>query len=107
MSALACDNCGKGLEDTAKENAWHGVRSHTGDVPGTGMCRECGDDPEARMARKWMGRMYVSFVDARIPVIRNALSSTDQARFDKMSYELKTAVVMHEELFKFGMDAKR
>lgn len=26
MSALACDYCDKGIEDTPEENAWYGVR---------------------------------------------------------------------------------
>ncbi len=91
--ALSCDYCGKGIEDTPEENAWHGVTPYPGDMPNTGMCLACGGDPEARTTRKRMGWALVSFVDARIPIIRDALSSANRASFEKMTYEQKANVV--------------
>lgn len=93
MSALACDYCGKGIEDTPEDNAWNGVTPYPGDVPGTGMCLECGGDPSARATRKRLGQAMTCFVDARIPIIRDALSPANRASFEKMTYEQKANVV--------------
>ncbi len=93
MSALACDYCGKGVEDTPEENVWHGVTPYPGDIYHTGMCLDCGGDPEARTVRKRMGWALVSFIDARIPIIRNALKPDNRASFEKMNYEEKANVV--------------
>lgn len=132
MSTLACDLCGKGIEDTPEENAWHGVVPYPGDVPDMGMClgcagdpaartvafgvrkectacgqpviagvracesmcRDCGGDPNARTVRKRMGRALTTFVDARVPIIRNALSPKNRESFEAMTYGQKANVVM-------------
>jgi hypothetical protein len=94
MSTLACDFCGKGIEDTSEENAWHGVVPYPGDVPDMGMCLGCAGDPNARTVRKRMGWALTTFVDARIPIIRNALSPKNRENFEAMDYEQKANVVM-------------
>jgi hypothetical protein len=91
--ALSCDLCGKGIEDTPQENAWHGVIPYPGDVPHTGMCLACAGDPRARAVRKRMGRALTCFVDARIPIIRDALSPANRDSFERMTYEQQADVV--------------
>lgn len=91
--ALSCDFCGKGIDDTPQENAWHGVVPYPGDLPHTGMCLSCAGDPEARTVKKRMGWALTAFVDARIPIIRNALSSKNREHFEAMTYEQQANVV--------------
>jgi hypothetical protein len=91
--ALSCDFCGKGILDTPEENAWHGVVPYPGDLPHTGMCLGCGGGPSARAARKRLGWAMTAFIDARIPIIRDALSPANRASFEKMDYEGKANVV--------------
>jgi len=91
--ALSCDFCGKGIEDTPEQNAWHGVVPYPGDLPHTGMCLDCGGNPEARAIRKRLGWAMTTFVDARIPIIRDALKPANRASFEKMTYEEKANVV--------------
>ncbi len=91
--ALSCDFCGKGIYDTPQENAWHGVVPYPGDLPRTGMCLGCAGDPAAKTVRKRMGWALTTFVDARIPIIRDALSSANRASFEKMTYEQQANVV--------------
>lgn len=93
MSAVTCDCCGKGIEDTPEENVWHGVIPYPGDLDLTGMCLDCGGDPEARAVRKRMGWVLTCFVDARIPIVRDALSPANRVSFEKMNYEQKASVV--------------
>lgn|SRR5678815_1589290 len=93
MTALACDYCDKGIEDTPEENAWHGVVPYPGDVPGMGLCLGCAGDSSARTVRKRMGWALTAFVDARIPIIRDALSPANRESFEKMTYEQKADVV--------------
>jgi hypothetical protein len=90
---VTCDFCGKGIEDTLKQNAWHGVIPHPGDMPHTGMCLGCAGDPSARAIRKRLGWAMTAFIDARIPIIRGTLSPSNRASFEKMSYEGKANVV--------------
>lgn len=90
---LACDFCGKGIEDTPEENAWHGVIPYPGDIQHTGMCLGCGGDPVARAVRKRLGWAMTTFVDARIPIICDALYPANRASFEKMDYEGKASVV--------------
>lgn len=90
---LACDFCGKGIEDTPEENAWHGVIPYPGDMPHTGMCLGCAGDPSARTVRKRLGWAMTAFIDARIPIIRDALSPGNREKFEKMDYEGKANVV--------------
>lgn len=92
--ALRCDCCGKGIEDTPRQNAWHGVIPYPGDLPHTGMCLGCAGDPAARTARKRLGWAMMTFVDARIPIIHGALSPANRAKFEKMDYEGKADVVV-------------
>lgn len=92
--SLSCDFCGNGIEDTPEENAWHGVIPYPGDLLYTGMCLGCGGDPAARAVRKRLGRAMTTFVDARIPIIRGALSPANRASFEKMDYEGKANVVV-------------
>ena len=40
-----------------------------------------------------MGWALTRFVDARIPIIRDALSPANRASFEKMTYEQKANVV--------------
>ena len=129
--ALSCDCCGKGIEDTPEENAWHGIHPYPGDIQHTGLCLACGGDPEAKAQsfgahkecvscgrpvsagvravdamclecggdpkdaaiRKRMGWALTTFVDARIPIIRDALSPMNRASFERMTYEQKANVV--------------
>lgn len=91
--SLSCDCCGKGIVDTPQENAWHGVVPYPGDLPHTGMCLGCAGDPAARTVRKRMGWALTAFVDARIPIIRDALSPANRASFENMTYEQKAEVV--------------
>lgn len=91
--ALSCDFCGKGILDTSEENAWHGVIPYPGDLSHTGMCLGCGGDPSARAVRKRLGWAMTTFIDARIPIIRDALSPANRASFEKMNYEEKANVV--------------
>ncbi len=91
--ALSCDFCGKGIEDSPEENAWHGVTPYPGDMSHTGMCLGCAGDPTARTVRKRMGWALTAFVDARIPIIRGALKPANLESFEKMTYEQKAAVV--------------
>jgi hypothetical protein len=90
---LACDYCGKEIDDTPEDNVWHGVTPYPGDPDHTGLCLACGGDPEARAIRKRMGWALTAFVDARIPIIRNALKPANLASFEKMTYEEKANVV--------------
>ena len=91
--SLSCDFCGKGIEDTPEQNAWHGAIPYPGDIQHTGLCLECGGDPEARAIRKRMGWALVSFVYARIPIVRDALKPGNRATFVAMSFEQKANVV--------------
>lgn len=91
--SLSCDFCGKGIDDTPLENAWHGVVPYPGDLQHTGMCRGCAGDPAARTVRKRLGWALTAFIDARIPIIRDALSPANWASFEKMTYEQKANVV--------------
>jgi hypothetical protein len=91
--ALTCDFCGQGILDTPEDNCWHGVLPYPGDIDHTGMCRACGGDPTAGTVRKKLGWAMTCFVDARIPIIRNALSPANRASFEKMDYEGKANVV--------------
>lgn len=91
--ALSCDLCGKGVWDTPEENAWHGVIPYPGDLPHTGMCLHCAGDPAGRTIRKQLGRTMTAFIDARIPIIRDALSPKNRESFEKMSYEEKANAV--------------
>lgn len=90
---LACDYCDKGIEDTPEENAWYGVVPYPGDPNHTGLCLECGGDSKARAIRKRMGWALTAFIDARIPIVREALKPENRASFDKMTYEQKANVV--------------
>ena len=90
---LTCDFCGCGVENTAEANAWFGVIPYPGDIDHTGMCRGCGGDPEAKATRKRLGWVTCTIVDARIPIIRGALSPANRCSFEKMNYEKKAALV--------------
>lgn len=94
MTALACDYCDKGIEDTPEENAWYGVLPYPGDRNHTGLCLGCAGDPNARTVRKRMGWALTTFVDARIPIIRDVLSPKNRESFEAMTYEQKANVVV-------------
>lgn len=51
-------------------------------------------DPAARTVRKRMGRTLTTFVDAQIPIIRDALRPANRASLEAMSYEQKANVVV-------------
>lgn len=90
---LVCTCCGVSLKDNAKENAWHGERPYPGDA-GTGMCRKCGGDPEARSPRERLGFATTTFVDARIPFVAERLSRDNRQRFFAMPYEEQAKFVL-------------
>jgi hypothetical protein len=94
MTSLACDYCDKGIEDTPEQNAWHDVVPYPGDRNYTGLCLGCAGDPSAKTVRKRMGWALTCFVDARIPIVRDALSFANRANFEKMTYEQKANVVI-------------
>jgi len=89
---VTCHCCGRGIRDNAEENA------HFGQVPypddqGFGMCKDCGGDakaPDIKGKLGWAGRC---FFEARFDVVRRALSSENQAKWDTWPYERKVALV--------------
>ncbi len=78
--------CGASIANNARENAWHGEVPYPGDT-GTGMCRMCGGDPEAKSPRQRLGFAVTCFVDARIPFVAERLSRENRKRFFAMPYE--------------------
>jgi hypothetical protein len=78
-----CSCCGKDIADTPKENVWHGVVPYPGDA-GTGFCRSCGGD---------LGFAACCFVDARIPVLEQALNPENKRRFLAMTYEEQARII--------------
>jgi len=93
VSELVCTCCGTSIKDNAKENAWHGETPYPGDA-GTGMCRKCGGDPEAKSPRARLGFAVTMFVDARIPFVAERLSKNNRRHFFSMPYEDQAAFVM-------------
>jgi len=83
---VVCTCCGASIKDDATENVWHGERPYPGDA-GTGMCRNCGGDPEAPEPRKRLGFAVTTFVDARIPFVAERLSRNNRQHFFGMPYE--------------------
>ncbi len=91
---LVCTCCGMSIQDNAKENAWYGEKPYPGDT-GTGMCRKCGGDPEAKEPRARLGFSTTCFVDARIPFVAERLSRDNRQRFFAMPYEEQANFVLH------------
>lgn len=87
-----CSCCGKDIADTPRENVWHGIVPYPGDV-GTGFCRSCGGDPEAKNPRARLGFAVCCFVDARLPVLEQALNPKNRRRFLAMTYEEQARII--------------
>ena len=86
VANLVCTCCGASIQDDAAENVWHGEVPYPGDI-GTGMCRSCGGDPEAKEPRARLGFAVTTFVDARIRLVAERLSRNNRQRFFAMPYE--------------------
>ena len=91
---VVCTCCGASIQDDAKENVWHGLTPYPGDA-GTGMCRGCGGDAEAKEPRARLGFATTCFVDARIPLVGERLSRNNRQRFFSMPYEDQADFVLH------------
>jgi hypothetical protein len=104
---VICACCGRYVENTPEHNvSLHGEDGSPYPCDdGYGECIPCGGDPhmgvpddwpsEAQTRRK-LGWGMSCFVDARIPLVRNALSKAEnRAKFDAMTYAQKVNVVTH------------
>ena len=97
---LACSCCGKGITNTPEQNTDYvdGVTCHPHDV-GYGMCKECGGDPQAKgddevAVKERLGWALTAFIDARIPLVRRALTDPVKlAKFDGFSYLKKVQFI--------------
>jgi hypothetical protein len=88
---VVCSCCGCSV--SADENVWQGEVPYPGDL-GTGLCRACGGDPEAKDARKRLGHATCVFVDARIPLIALLLSEEHRKHFVTLEYEKQAEFVL-------------
>lgn len=90
---VICSCCGAIVADTAAENVEHGQLPSPGDR-GTGICRDCGGDPEAETPRQRLGFAVTAFVDARIPFVAERLSRDNRQRFFAMPYEEQAEFIL-------------
>lgn len=74
------------------ENVWRHEVPYPGDL-GTGLCRACGGDPEAKEPRKRLGYATTIFVDARIPLVAQRLSEANRKHFLSLEYEKQAEFV--------------
>ena len=81
---VVCSCCG--LCVARNDNVLLDVIPYPGDL-GTGLCRSCGGDPGARDSRERLGFVATTFVDARIPLIADALSEKNRRHFLSLPYE--------------------
>jgi hypothetical protein len=89
---VICSCCGVIVEDTPGENAWHGLKPYPGDT-GTGLCRRCGGDLEAKDPQGRLGFIASAFVAARIPILAEALSPRNRERFLSMPFEVQAEII--------------
>lgn len=95
---LICTCCGRGLPDTPEANVSHGQSPYPHDT-GFGLCRACGGHPMADMTtdegiRKRMGWQMTSFCEARFELVKRSLKPENRARWERLSYARKCAVVL-------------
>jgi hypothetical protein len=88
---VVCGHCGKAIEDTPGANVDYQSR---GCDAGIGICRECGGDPTAKSTRRKMGDNLTSFIDHRIPIVRDRLNEANRAKFEAMPYEQQAKVII-------------
>lgn len=93
MTDIVCSCCGGALRDNGRENVWHGEVPYPGDL-GTGLCRDCGGDPDAKCPRKRLGFAVCCFVDARIPRVAEALSYWNRVHFLALTYEEQAEIIL-------------
>ena len=89
---LVCSCCGHGV--SKKDNVWLHAVPYPGDL-GTGLCRACGGDPDAKDIRKLLGFAMTTFVDARIPLVAALLSEQNRPRFLALPYEEQVNFVLY------------
>ena len=78
---MYCDACGKAMDDTPEENAWHNVHPHpTGNID-TGMCKECVD---------WSSHIVF---DQPIKVVEDNLRGPALDKFMAMPFSTKCWIV--------------
>lgn len=87
---LVCSCCGRGV--SPRENVWRGEVPSPGDL-GTGLCRDCGGDPDANDPKKRLGFAVRAFVDARIPLVVSRLSEKNRLRFLSLDDEAQAAFI--------------
>lgn len=89
---VVCSCCGEVVADTPNENVWHGIFPSPGDT-GTGLCRTCGGDPDAKDPRARLGFAACCFVEARIPVLVQGLKPANRNRFLAMPFERQARII--------------
>ncbi len=87
---MACSCCGYAV--SARDNVWRDEVPYPGDH-GTGLCRACGGDPEAKEPQRRLGYATTIFVDARIPLVAQCLSEANRRRFLSLEYEKQAEFV--------------
>lgn len=87
---VTCGNCGTAVEDTPEANTDYATR---GCDVGYGTCCACGGDRKAKAFRKRRGTNYCAFIDHRIPILADALSEANRAKFLAMPYERQCRVI--------------
>ena len=100
---LSCSCCGCEVINEPGENVYlhepEGSPYPSDD--GFGMCKPCGGDPAADSSdlsdenvRKRLGYAGTIFYDARIDLLTEKLNDTNRAKFEKMAYASKVALVI-------------
>jgi hypothetical protein len=88
--AVVCSCCARAIAQA--ENIWRHEVPYPGDF-GTGLCLECGGDPDAKDPRKRLGHAVCTFVDARIPLVALLLSEENRKHFLSLPYEEQAGFV--------------
>src|SRR5579872_5576944 len=88
---LVCSCCGHMIAQA--ENVWRHEVPYPGDL-GTGLCLECGGDPDAKDLRKRLRHAVCTFVDARIPLVALLLSEKHRRDFLSRDYEWQANFVL-------------
>ena len=88
---VVCSCCGHAIAQA--ENVWRHEVPYPGDL-GTGLCLECGGDPDAKDPRKRLGHAVCTFVDARIPLVTLRLSEKHRQDFLSRDYEWQANFVL-------------
>jgi len=99
LDVIVCAYCGRLIRNTPTANISYAQVPYPHD-DGYGYCRECGGDPTVptddhsiAALKKRLGSMAISFYEARFEVLRQALSPSNAAKFEAMSYAKKIALV--------------